>query len=126
MRPILSTISAVVVSTSVAAAATQPSSQPMSHGNAMPPSQGAAADSGTSAMPAQKSAAAMKVHAMSHRRVEEIQTALNKDGAQLAIDGIYGPKTRAALEDFQKKNDLQATGRADHATLRKLQPQRWS
>ena len=125
MRPILSTISAVVVSTSVAAAATQPSSQPMSHGNAMPASQ-AGADDGTSATPAHKSAAAMKAHAMSRRRVEEIQTALNKDGAQLAIDGVYGPKTRAAIEDFQKKNDLQATGRADHATLRKLQPQRWS
>jgi len=69
----------------------------------------------------------MKIHAMTHRGVEEIQAALNnKDAAKLAVDGVYGPKTRAALEDFQKKNDLKVTGRADHATLRKLQPEHWS
>jgi peptidoglycan hydrolase-like protein with peptidoglycan-binding domain len=105
------------------AAAATPPSQPASPGNG---TQAATTDNGTKAVPAHQSAQAMKVHAMSRRRVEEIQAALNKDGAQLAIDGVYGPKTRAAIEDFQKKNDLKVTGRADQETMRKLQPQHWS
>lgn len=122
MRTIVSALSAVAISTSMAVAATPPSG-PASSGNGTSPPQAAATDNGTKAVPAQQSPEAMKVHAMSRRRVEGIQTALNKDGAQLAIDGIYGPKTRAAIEDFQKKNDLKVTGRADQETLRKLQPQ---
>jgi peptidoglycan hydrolase-like protein with peptidoglycan-binding domain len=126
MRMIISTISAVVVSTSLAAAATTQPSQPNAAGNAAAPAQ-TAIQNNTQMTPAHKSAAASKIHAMSRRRVEELQTALNnKDGAKLAIDGVYGPKTRAALEEFQKKNDLKPTGRADQATLRKLQPQHWS
>jgi len=125
MRMIISTLSAVVLSTSLAAAATPQPSQSNTTGSTAAPAQ--SAQSNTQTMPAHKSAVATKVHAMSRRRVEEIQTALNsKDGAKLAIDGVYGPKTRAALEDFQKKNNLKATGRADHATLRKLQPEHWS
>src|SRR5262245_37305783 len=106
MRMIASALSAVVISTSVAAAAPA---------------------ANTNATPAHQSAAAMKIHAKSRDRVEAIQTALNsKDDAKLAVDGVYGPKTRAAVEDFQKKNDLKATGRADHATLHKLDPQKWT
>jgi len=115
MRTIASTLSAVVISTSVAAAASPQAAQPA-----------APADNAAKATPAHESAAATKIHAMSRRRVEEVQTALNKDGATLAVDGIYGPKTRAAIEDFQKKNSLKVTGRADHATLHKLNPQTWS
>jgi peptidoglycan DL-endopeptidase CwlO len=122
MRMVASALSAVVISTSVAAAASPQAAQPMASGKAaaMP------ADNAAKAMPAHESATATKIHAMSRRRVEEIQTALNKDGAQLAIDGIYGPKTRTAIEDFQKKNNLKVTGHADHATLHKLNPQTWS
>ena len=125
MRMIATALSAAVISTSVAAA-TAP--QATAAGTKTPSSAQPAApsDNAAKAMPARESATATKIHAMSRRRVEEIQTALNKDGATLAVDGIYGPKTRAAIEDFQKKNSLKATGHADHATLHKLNPQTWS
>jgi peptidoglycan hydrolase-like protein with peptidoglycan-binding domain len=57
---------------------------------------------------------------MSRRRVEEIQTALAKGGEQVAIDGIWGPKTTTAVKDFQKSHDLKVTGHLDHETLMAL------
>jgi peptidoglycan hydrolase-like protein with peptidoglycan-binding domain len=38
-----------------------------------------------------------------------------------AIDGIYGPKTRKAVNDFQAQSDLPKSGRLDAATREKLQ-----
>jgi peptidoglycan hydrolase-like protein with peptidoglycan-binding domain len=119
MRTIVSAISALVVSTSFAAAET-PQTSP---GTAAPSAQSGSSEP---AVPAHMSATAKKIHAMSRRRTEEIQTALNKDGAKLAVDGIYGPKTRAALAEFQKQNGLKVTGHVDPATLHKLQPQHLS
>jgi len=55
--------------------------------------------------------------AMSRKRVEEIQTALAKGGEQIAVDGIWGPKTTAAVRDFQKAHNLKVTGHLDHETL---------
>ena len=48
------------------------------------------------------------------------QTALNKNGAKLTVDGIWGKKSRAALIAFQKNNKLKATGRLDKKTKSKL------
>lgn len=64
-------------------------------------------------------------HQMSARRVEEIQAALQRKGEQVATDGIWGPKTTAALRDFQKKNGLKPTGQYDQATAQKLQIPHW-
>jgi peptidoglycan hydrolase-like protein with peptidoglycan-binding domain len=36
------------------------------------------------------------------------------------IDGRMGPRTRAALSDYQRKNDLPVTGMLDDATMAKL------
>ena len=36
------------------------------------------------------------------------------------IDGRMGPRTRAALNDYQRKNDLPVTGMLDDATMTKL------
>jgi hypothetical protein len=36
------------------------------------------------------------------------------------IDGLMGPRTRAAVMDYQKKNDLPPTGMLDTATMAKL------
>ena len=36
------------------------------------------------------------------------------------IDGRMGPRTRAALNDYQRKNDLPVTGMLDDATMAKL------
>jgi peptidoglycan hydrolase-like protein with peptidoglycan-binding domain len=37
------------------------------------------------------------------------------------IDGRMGPRTRAALNDYQRKNDLPVTGMLDDATMTKLE-----
>ena len=41
---------------------------------------------------------------------KEIQEQLNKHGYNLNVDGIVGPKTTAAIKDFQTKNGLQVDG----------------
>lgn len=55
--------------------------------------------------------------------VMALQQALKKAGENPGpADGLMGRKTRAALRAFQKKNGLKTSGRADKATLAKLQP----
>lgn len=51
---------------------------------------------------------------------KSVQSALNKEGYQLKVDGRMGKQTHAALKDYQSKNGLPATGKADDATMRKL------
>ena len=55
--------------------------------------------------------------------VQLLQLALNRaEGAQLATDGIFGARTRAALLRFQANNGLAADGAALGATHRALMP----
>lgn len=53
--------------------------------------------------------------------VNKLQTILNEHGYDLAVDGIFGAKTRAAVRDYQKKNGLKLDGGgesgAGHAQL---------
>lgn len=50
-----------------------------------------------------------------------VQAALKAQGFYKgAIDGLYGPGTRAALEAFQRKEGLTVTGQPDAATLVRL------
>jgi peptidoglycan hydrolase-like protein with peptidoglycan-binding domain len=49
-------------------------------------------------------------------RVEQLQNALNSNGATLTVDGKMGSKTKAALMDFQKAHGLKVTGRPDKET----------
>ncbi len=42
--------------------------------------------------------------------VKELQTALNKNGYNLSVDGIFGSDTRSAVKDYQTKNKLQVDG----------------
>ena len=42
--------------------------------------------------------------------VKQVQTLLNKNGYQLDVDGQFGPKTQAAVKDYQKKNSLSVDG----------------
>ncbi len=58
--------------------------------------------------------------ATSQNRVKTIQTALNNNGEQVTVDGKLGPKTVAALKDFQQKHGLKVTGHADRATMSQL------
>ncbi len=50
----------------------------------------------------------------------EVQHALNRQGADLTVDGKTGPKTRAALRAFQREAGLPITGLADKETLAAL------
>lgn len=52
--------------------------------------------------------------------VKELQRRLNDTGYQLVADGIFGPKTRVTLEDWQGRHGLPVTGSADAHTLRIL------
>jgi peptidoglycan hydrolase-like protein with peptidoglycan-binding domain len=53
--------------------------------------------------------------------VKAAQQALKEKGYDPGtIDGVMGPKTQAALKDFQKAQGLQETGRLDGETMAKL------
>jgi peptidoglycan hydrolase-like protein with peptidoglycan-binding domain len=62
----------------------------------------------------------MANHAGSEQ-VKNLQKALQDKGVDPGpIDGILGPKTTAALRNFQKDQNLPQTGRMDRETLAKL------
>ena len=57
-------------------------------------------------------------------RIEEIQRVLKDLGFYRGVvDGKMGKETRSALMLFQKKNNIDATGKADSKTLNELQKQ---
>ncbi len=58
--------------------------------------------------------------AEANKGVMALQEALNRTGAGLKVDGRMGPKTRAALKDYQAKNGLKATGQLDRESRTKL------
>lgn len=57
----------------------------------------------------------------SRAQVKAVQEALKEKGQDPGpIDGIMGPRTKAALKDFQRSEDLPETGRLDAETMTKL------
>ena len=48
--------------------------------------------------------------------VKQLQSLLNARGASLVVDGLFGPKTDAAVKSFQSANGLSANGIVDDAT----------
>ncbi|MCA8922305.1 MAG: peptidoglycan-binding protein, partial [Planctomycetes bacterium] len=52
--------------------------------------------------------------------VRALQARLVAAGHRIAVDGIYGPNTAAAVRAFQRSRSLPATGRADATTQRSL------
>lgn len=57
----------------------------------------------------------------SQEELRTVQRALQVKGYDVgSIDGIMGPRTKAALEEFQRKSGLAVTGIADAPTLRAL------
>jgi peptidoglycan hydrolase-like protein with peptidoglycan-binding domain len=54
-------------------------------------------------------------------QVKAVQQALKDKGFDPGeVDGAMGPKTQAALRDYQQKEGLKATGNADAETMAKL------
>jgi peptidoglycan hydrolase-like protein with peptidoglycan-binding domain len=99
------------------AAAAPAATAPAAPAAAAPAAAAPAAAAPSAAMPAMK----MKPTAAGRtQRVEKLQTALNANGASLPVDGKMGPKTHAALMDFQKAKGLNATGRVDKETMAAL------
>jgi peptidoglycan hydrolase-like protein with peptidoglycan-binding domain len=52
--------------------------------------------------------------------VRLIQEELRDEGYRIATDGVMGPNTRDAVRDFQRKNNLRATGNINARTLAAL------
>ena len=55
-----------------------------------------------------------------HPSTLEIQLALNRHGASLVADGITGPNTRKAIEQFQRSHGLEVNGIAGKEILAAL------
>ncbi|OGM94224.1 hypothetical protein A2524_00955 [Candidatus Wolfebacteria bacterium RIFOXYD12_FULL_48_21] len=49
--------------------------------------------------------------------VQDIQAALKVKGYSVSVDGQYGPMTKAAIADWQKKNGLPADGKPSQSLL---------
>lgn len=58
---------------------------------------------------------------MGGENVKELQTKLNKLGADLEVDGKFGPMTQAAVREFQGDHKLPETGRVDKDTVAALE-----
>ena len=54
--------------------------------------------------------------------VKDLQTALDRHGAKLTVDGIFGPLTEAAVKIFQKSHLIPADGIVGPLTWSKLLP----
>jgi peptidoglycan hydrolase-like protein with peptidoglycan-binding domain len=54
-----------------------------------------------------------------NNQVKAVQTALNKEGNIIEVDGRMGKQTRAALVKLQKAHGLPANGKAEDATRKK-------
>ena len=53
--------------------------------------------------------------------VRAVQSALVANGHSIAVDGIFGPRTQAAVRAFQLSRSLPGTGRVDAGTRRALE-----
>jgi hypothetical protein len=57
---------------------------------------------------------------LSGEDVRRVQQALVNAGIPVAVDGVFGPATKAAVEQFQQREELAVDGIVGTATLREL------
>ena len=60
------------------------------------------------------------------KRVSDLQSRLNALGAHLKVDGIFGPKTLAAVREFQRSHGLKVDGLVGPKTTAALRSGRTS
>jgi len=96
---------------------------PAAHGAvALPSSPYSGPSAGAPPKPSGSSAATRNQLELGSRgsAVRALQRALRKRGMRVAVDGVYGPGTRAAVKKLQKSLRRRQTGVADAVVLRKL------
>jgi peptidoglycan hydrolase-like protein with peptidoglycan-binding domain len=79
-----------------------------------------AADDQKSQQPQAQSEQSGQQSQQSQETVKQVQEKLSAAGHEVQADGIMGPKTQAALKQFQEKQGLQASGQLDQQTLAAL------
>lgn len=67
-------------------------------------------------------AGATSAQAPSNDSVRMIQQALQNEGYDVQVDGVYGPNTRQALESFQQQHSTVAAGQSDMSTQQAQTP----
>jgi peptidoglycan hydrolase-like protein with peptidoglycan-binding domain len=68
----------------------------------------------------QSSQSSSQQASQSQDTIKQAQEKLSAAGHEVQADGIMGPKTQAALKEFQEKKGLQASGELDQQTLAAL------
>lgn len=78
--------------------------------------------SGQSSKQSQSAAAGASAgQAFDQQTVRQVQQKLKDEGHEVGqIDGIMGPKTQAALKEYQKQEGMDASGQLDQETLSSL------
>jgi peptidoglycan DL-endopeptidase CwlO len=122
LAAVLLTVAAPVAALAQTAAASK--AEPPASGTSSMSAGAARSDHGKMPMASDQRAMTGKAE-MSRRRIEELQAALQSNGAQLATDGVWGPKTVAALREFQKEKRLKVTGQLDRQTAKELNIPHW-
>ena len=101
--------------------ATGSSSQRGSSSGSMQTDRGGSGSSVQSDRGSEGSARRASAGSMSKEKVKQVQAALKSKGMDPGPeDGVLGPKTQGALREFQKSNNLTATGRIDEKTASAL------
>ena len=57
---------------------------------------------------------------LSQKQIKQVQKRLNQQGHSLVVDGIFGPNTKKAVKNFQKRHQLVASGELTAPTLENL------
>lgn len=69
---------------------------------------------------ADTSASASAATTIDRSTIKSVQSSLKAQGHAVSVDGKWGPRSAAALRDFQAANNLSATGQLDTATMAAL------